>query len=174
MIWLLLPAFALVQVGLFVAAFLLLKRFRAPAPVPAIIQGYTATLKNYGGSEESSWNGTGVRVGRYLDKFGYFEVFPLDGKNGDYSIFAKAEELVPADQRTTEFIVARALPKLADPVYYGDEVYDLRDLLDEVGVHVTAASVAEWTPLERANVKAWAVALKATPDNPPKLPKELR
>lgn len=134
-----------------------------------------AFVDNYGGSPAATVNGALVEVGAYLPEHYLFETYVVNKQgpiNAGEVLLCAPAELKPLNDYTTEYIASAVEARI--PVY-ADEVYDLRDRLDEIGVAATAESINDWTAVQRANVEAYiriACGGGPKPPKPPK-PKEL-
>jgi hypothetical protein len=138
-----------------------------PWPPPLALAAY---VKNYGGSPVSIWEGELVCVGPYLKTVGYFECYTTSAKAGE-RLFCLPEELTPINDATAYFIDQLMR---ADVEIYADEVYELRDDLDKLGIAVRAESIAEWTAQQRAKVREYVNAVQDGMGEGLALPKELR
>ncbi len=135
-----------------------------------------AFLENY--ASEVEYNGVLVEVGPYLSQFDMFEVLPVSDvvvrgrimhRAGEI-LYTYPRELRPLNVLTKEYVAAVTEAKVE---VYDMEVYDLRDLLSQIGISITAESVAAWTMSQRVRVQQYARAVVEQPDSTPVKPAEL-
>lgn len=135
-----------------------------------------AFLVGYAG--ESNLDGTLVEVQAFLEE-GVFECMAVNGPiffdgrkvfGADETFYAYPRELRPINKHTQAYMVGVTEAKVS---IYEMDVYDIRDKLAEINIHVTAESVASWTGTQRSKIWAYAVAIADGEQAAPPRPKEL-
>lgn len=113
-----------------------------------------AVINVYGGDQHSIENGTTVEVSGYHPHVGYFECYQIDREHS--MILCKRAEL-DAQNQFTEAYLDNCVEVAVE--MYEDEVYELRDALDKLGIAVKAQSIDVWDDNQRRVIWSWINAI---------------
>lgn len=105
------------------------------------------------GANIEPFRGQVVEVGPYFPLHGLFECYVTNSFGphpAGRPLYVYPHEVVALNEATRHYVTEVTA---AAAIVYADEIYDLRDDLDRIGVSVTADAVYSWPPAERNRVR---------------------